>query len=591
MSVEILKPPAPGVQVVKLSIQEYRVLIEATATRPLDEPERGHLQVLLESFAAQQLAMKADYQGESEELQNYQKMLFGGPRSEKTSVVLGKGQDNKTSEKEGERPADTPSTAAPAADAPKKKPRKKVDKGHGRHGVAAYTGAKREKVPLTTLKTGDPCPNPQEDCEGSMYRYFEPRSVLRLEGVAPLSAVIYELEQFRCHDCGFLVCAPLPAGAGPEKYKATAVANLAMMRYCVCVPGSRLAMLQDGYGVPLASSTQWDVIQRNTPVARAVHEAMMTEAAQAPFFFNDDTGARILEVSREERAKILGPGADPKRTGIHTTGILAKCEEREIALYFTGPLYAAENLERLLERRAPELPPPVLMCDGLIHRNLPKGLEILLSQCNVHSRRNFVKLAGSFPDEAAFVIKTLAAVYAVDEAAKEHNLSDEGRLMLHQNESRRHMEALKVWMDEQIEDKLVEPNSRLGRAIVYTQKRWTELCLFLEVPGASLDNNVAEQLLRRIAHYRNGSLYYRTIEGAKVGDCWMSVIRTAEKAGVNVFDYLVAILEHESEVMANAKAWLPWTYLETLAQLEAAAAEKLARAAEAAASEELARAA
>ena len=72
-----------------------------------------------------------------------------------------------------------------AEDAPKKKPRKKVEKGHGRNGVVAYTGARREKVPLETIKTGDPCPNPEEDCHGSLYRYFEPRSVLRLEGVAP----------------------------------------------------------------------------------------------------------------------------------------------------------------------------------------------------------------------------------------------------------------------------------------------------------------------------------------------------------------------------------------------------------------------
>src|SRR6266704_746108 len=91
-------------------------------------------------------------------------------------------------------------------------------------------------------------------------------------------------------------------------------------------------------------------------------------------------------------------------------------------------------------------------------------------------------------------------------------------------------------------------------------------------------NNVVEQILRRVAHFRNGSLYYRTLEGAKVGDTWMSVIRTAEKAGVNVFDYLVALIEHPNEVMANPKAWLPWTYVETLAALEAAAG-KAARAA------------
>jgi hypothetical protein len=53
----------------------------------------------------------------------------------------------------------------------------------------------------------------------------------------------------------------------------------------------------------------------------------------------------------------------------------------------------------------------------------------------------------------------------------------------------------------------------------------------------------------------------------------MSVIRTAEKAGINVFDYLVALLEHPSEVMADPKAWLRWTYAETFIALEEASVE------------------
>src|SRR5262249_13213041 len=158
---------------------------------------------------------------------------------------------------------------------------------------------------------------------------------------------------------------PVPAEAGEEKYKASAVANLGLMKYCVCMPGSRLEMLQAGYGVPLAASSQWDILKRKTPVLRAVHEVLLNQAANAPFIFNDDTGARILELTSQERSEVLGPGADPKRTVVFTTGIVAKDGEQEIALYFTGPRYAGENLAELLKGRRADLPPPVLMCDGL----------------------------------------------------------------------------------------------------------------------------------------------------------------------------------------------------------------------------------
>jgi hypothetical protein len=555
--------PASSVQVLKLSKEEYRALVRATATRTLNAQERDQLDALVDTTAAMQEAVEARWNGETSAtaaLRKMQKMLFGAS-SEKTSVVLGK--------KPGAKAPSEPAESAPPLNKAK---RRRAEKGHGRHGAAAYTGARREKVEHPTLFTGAPCP--QKYCvDGKMYRFFELKTLVRIEGAAPLSGCIYELEQWRCHRCLKVVSAPVPPQAGPEKYKASAVANLGLMKYCVCMPGSRLEMLQEGYGVPLAASTQWDLLKRNTPVVRAVREVLLDHAANAPFIFNDDTGARILEMTREERAELLGPGADPKRTGVFTTGIVAKDGDREIALYFTGPRYAGENVAELLKRRSPDLPPPVLMCDGLITRNLPKNMRYVLSQCNVHSRRNFVDVAPNFPEEAAFVLETLAAVYAVDEAAKEHHLSDAGRLMLHQNESGPHMRALKAWMDAQFQEKLVEPNSTLGKAITYAADRWTELTRFLEIPGASLDNNVAEQILRRVAHYRNGSLYYRTLEGAKVGDCWMSVIRTAEKAGVNVFDYLVALLEHPKDVTADPKAWLPWTYVETLMALEEAAAE------------------
>ena len=51
------------------------------------------------------------------------------------------------------------------------------------------------------------------------------------------------------------------------------------------------------------------------------------------------------------------------------------------------------------------------------------------------------------------------------------------------------MAILEQWMRTQFEERRIEPNSTLGAAIRYMQKRWPELTLFLRVPGAPLDNN------------------------------------------------------------------------------------------------------
>src|ERR1039458_1282239 len=83
-------------------------------------------------------------------------------------------------------------------------------------------------------------------------------------------------------------------------------------------------------------------------------------------------------------------------------------------------------------------------------------------------------------------------------------------------------------MQAQFDQRIIEPNSTLGAAILYMQKRWSQLTLFLRVPGAPLDNNISERALKKVILHRKNALFYRTLAGAHVGDVFMSLIHTAE---------------------------------------------------------------
>ena len=50
-------------------------------------------------------------------------------------------------------------------------------------------------------------------------------------------------------------------------------------------------------------------------------------------------------------------------------------------------------------------------------------------------------------------------------------------------------------------------------------------------------------------------------------DIFMSLIHTAELAGVDVFDYLVAVQRHASDAAERPGQWLPWNYRQSLASL------------------------
>ena len=204
------------------------------------------------------------------------------------------------------------------------------------------------------------------------------------------------------------------------------------------------------------------------------------------------------------------------------------------------------------------------MCDGL-ERNIPGELETILSNCLVHARRQFVDVVAGFPDEVRHVLEELAIVYRNEAKAKAEALSPAKRLLLHQKESGPVMAGLEAWFSEAIAEKRVEPNSGLGKAIAYAQKRWGRLTLFLRVEGAPLDNNVCELMLKRAILHRKNSLFYKTLNGAKVGDLFMSLIATAKSAKADPFDYLTELQRHAAEVEKTPSAWMPWNYREALA--------------------------
>ena len=199
------------------------------------------------------------------------------------------------------------------------------------------------------------------------------------------------------------------------------------------------------------------------------------------------------------------------------------------------------------------------MCDGL-SRNIPSEFDTILSQCLAHARRRYVELTETFPAEVGFVLETLRQGYITDARARDQGLDPAQRLQLHQDESEARMAALEQWMQRQFDERLIEPNSALGAAILYMQKRWSELTLFLRVEGAPLDNNTSERALKKAILHRKNALFYRTLAGAHVGDVFMSLIHTAELNDVAPFEYLVALQRNAAALAANPAAWMPWNY-------------------------------
>lgn len=441
------------------------------------------------------------------------------------------------------------------------KERKKC-KGHGRNGADAYPNAKVVEIGLPDLHAGDVCP----ECTTGRVYDSPPRTIVRVAGQAPLMAVVYKLARQRCRLCDAMFTASMPDGVSPSKYDHSCASMVALLRYGSGVPHHRLDKLQASMHIPLPDSTQWDIVERAADMGPSrVYEEMIRQAAQGDVLHNDDTTARILDLMGERRVKAAAAGKDmPSTKAINTTGIVSLLGETKVILFMTGPAHAGTNLARVLAHRDSELRPPIQMCDAL-SANIKGDFKTFLSLCLAHSRRQFVEVAENFPEPCCHVIEVLAKVYQHDAHTKDEKMSDLQRLLYHRTNSRPLMQDLKKWMEQQLKERQVEPNSGLGQAMRYLLKHWKGLTQFLRKAGAPLDNNIAERALKKAIIHRNNSLFYRSVRGAEVGDIFMSLIYTCESCKANPFEYLQALQKHAGDVADKPHLWLPWNYKDALA--------------------------
>ena len=546
----------------EVSHDELKKILERAKT-VLSSDDHEKLESAVDTLAW----LTSELESKNVSLKRLKKLLFGSS-SEKTKDVVNSGESDKESTHGGDAPSTDSSDRSEDTEGKQsgggseEGSEKKKRKGHGRRGAAEYTGATRIEVGHESLSHGDRCPG----CEkGKVYRLSEPAVIVRIKGVSPLEAKVTELERLRCNLCGEVFTAKPPAGLGPKKYDETAAAMIGLLKYGCGFPFNRLERLGKDLGIPLPKGTQWDVVEEAAYSLMPAWIELVHLAAQGEVVHNDDTKARVLELNAQI-LKELEKG-ETKRTGIFTSGVVSAINGRYIALFFTGREHAGENLGKVLKQRSHELPPPIHMSDAL-ERNLPEEFETIWANCLAHGRRHFVDVAGNFPEEVRYVLEKLRAVYKNDAKAHDLSMSAEERLRFHQDNSGPLMNELEKWCNEQIDEKKVEPNSSLGGAILYMLDHWDELTLFLRVAGAPLDNNIAERILKKAILMRKNSLFYKTENGAFVGDIFMSLIHTAELCDANPFDYLVAIQQNEEAVAAAPGDWMPWNYEEALATLQ-----------------------
>lgn len=396
---------------------------------------------------------------------------------------------------------------------------------------------------------GGLCP---DGCGGRLYHYGE-SAVIRITGQGFAKVTQLNLEQLRCNGCGVLKTATIPKVWQGSKYDARFKSILALQKYYLGTPFYAIERFQAAIKQPLPDATQWMLCEEVADSVYPVRRILERMVAADDKVSYDDTRVRILS-----HLKTVMDNPKAKRRGCHTTAVLGSHQNHPITLFYSSPKHAGENVAHILSMRDESLPPIKTMSDALA-ANLSHDYKVILCKCLSHGLRKFSELENEFPDECQLVLKILGKVYAFEEQTK--GMEDDERLLYHQQHSLPLMNTLYTWLNQQRDEKRVEPNSHLGRSINYMLNHWHALTQFTRVSGVFIDNNHVERALKMPIRTRKMAMFHKTEHGAYVAALLMGLIQTAIDNRTNPLDYLTALQENKSRVFKEPELWLPWNYM------------------------------
>ena len=167
--------------------------------------------------------------------------------------------------------------------------------------------------------------------------------------------------------------------------------------------------------------------------------------------------------------------------------------------------------------------------------------SIISVGCNAHARRPFAELAKlSKGGLASDALKFYAKLYAVEKEARERNLSPSDRYQFRLNTAPPIWDAFKKWLEHHLAK--TSEQGKIGKAIRYCLKHWTELTNYLLDGRIEIDNNLIENAIRPFALGRKNWLFMGSPSGAKAGALFYSLIETCKTNNIEPYQYFCGML-------------------------------------------------
>ncbi len=194
--------------------------------------------------------------------------------------------------------------------------------------------------------------------------------------------------------------------------------------------------------------------------------------------------------------------------------------------------------------------------------------------CWIHARRYWHKSIDAHPSEASMALGYIARLSQIEEALRTaYPKSPTGQRDFEAVARERQKLCLPIlaemesWLDELSASPRLLPKSELSKAVTYTQNQWSALVRYTEAGYLSMDNNVAERLVKVAAIGRKNYLFVGNQSGGENAAIHYSMVSSAKVNGVDPFAWLMDVYTRlpefrSSEAFSQSAANQPVTSTE-----------------------------
>lgn len=315
------------------------------------------------------------------------------------------------------------------------------------------------------------------------------------------------------------------------------LAHIATSKFADHLPLYRLEGIFARHGLELTRGTMCQWLADVGDLVKPVYEAMCQAVRQSHVVGTDDTVMPLLAPEKTRKARMWIYRGDEE----HPYNVFDFTESRSR----DGPAEFLKGFTQTL------LADAYGGYDGIcVEGGMTKA------GCWAHARRKFVDTRPTSPQIGDEALRLIGLLFGLEQQAQDQSLPPEQLLVIRQTKS--------VPLLEELHQKLLHwknqvlPKHPISIAIGYCLNQWESLQVFTRDPAVAMDNNRAEQEMKRIALGRKNFLFVGSPRGGQTAAILASMTSTCRRQEINPQLYLTQLLANlPTTPKDQLSLWLP----------------------------------